>query len=207
MQFLPAEAIERYPFIFRVDADVSFGSDLVESLLAQFACDPGLGIAGPLLLEPSSSGWHEVRARRFHAPSPARMYSRACFQTIGGLEPGPGWDTIDEMTALMRGFRTVAFEHLRAFHHRPQGAASGVWRNQMVQGYAAYLAGYSPIYITARAALGLFACPPLVAGLAMLAGYCKASLHRWPRLAPPELVRFVRRQQIRRLFLMESLWR
>src|SRR5262245_52371908 len=86
---------------------------------------------------PSPAAWTQARSRReprFHAPGPLKMYSAACFTAIGGLKSGLGWDTIDDMCALMRGFRTSHFPHIRGFHHRPQGAASGALRNRVAQG-------------------------------------------------------------------------
>jgi poly-beta-1,6-N-acetyl-D-glucosamine synthase len=206
MQFLPPETTT-YDHLLRVDADVSFDSDLVEALLMEFVRDPALGIAGPVLLEPSRSGWHEVRAPRFHVPGPLKMYSQKCFAAIGGLEPGLGWDTIDETTALMLGFATRSFPDIRAFHHRRQGAASGALRNRVAQGLAAYNAGYSPAFMIARAGWNVFEDPPIFSSAAMLAGYCQGFLKRSSRPAPPALVKFVRRQQRRRLLMMESVWR
>ena len=206
MQFLPSETAS-YDYLLRVDADVSFDSDLVEALLDEFAHDPELGIAGPALFEPSRSAWYEVRAPRFHVPGPLKMYSRKCFAAIGGLEPGLGWDTIDETTALMLGFKTRSAPDIRAFHHRRQGAASGALRNRVAQGRAAYNAGYSPAFMIARAGWNAFEDPPILSSAAMLAGYCQGYLKQNDRPASPELVKFVRRQQRRRLLMMESLWR
>ena len=53
-------------FIFRLDADLSFGPDLVESLLAEFRRDPKLGIASPILAEPRN-GEVEGRAGQIDA--------------------------------------------------------------------------------------------------------------------------------------------
>lgn len=41
----------------------------------------------------------------------------------------------------------------------------------------------------------------------LVAGYIGACVKRVPRAASPELVKFIRRHQLRRLFLMESVWR
>jgi len=132
MQFLPRNEIERYDFILRADADVSFDSDFAALLIGEFENDPGLGIGGPVLLEPFGSGWRELSGPGFHVPGGLKMYSVACFAAICGLTSGLGWDTIDLMSAQMRGYRTRKFAHIRALHHRPQGAASGmcatVWR-------------------------------------------------------------------------------
>jgi poly-beta-1,6-N-acetyl-D-glucosamine synthase len=206
MQHLPNDVMQHYQYILRADADVTFDAGLVASLLIEFDNDPKLGIAGPVLLEPSPSGWHEMPEPSFHAPGPLKMYSTACFGAIGGLKPGLGWDTIDDMCALMLGFRTSRFPHIRGRHHRPQGAAAGALRNRLTQGYAAYHSGYSTLFMLARAARHTFELP-IGGSLVMLAGYFKGYLRGWPRAASPELVEFVRKQQLRKLMLMETLWR
>ncbi len=207
MQFLPRTAVQDYRFILRADADTSFEADMAELLIREFDRDPALGIAGPVLYEPFGSEWKPQREPAFHAPGPLKMYSSACFGAIGGLKPGLGWDTIDLMSAQMLGYRTAKFPHIRARHHRPQGASSGGWRNRMSQGYAAYNAGASPLWMLARAAWRSFSSPKLIGGALMLAGYCQAWLYRWPRAASPDVVRFTRRQQMRRLFMRETVWR
>ena len=204
MRFLRRDLWEQFDFILRVDADVSFNATLVESLIGEFASDENLGIVGPVLLEPSQAIWREVRNPRFHTRGPMKMYSRLCFAAIGGLEPGLGWDTVDETRAWMLGFKTRSCRDLRAFHHRPQGAASGLGHARIASGRAAYYSGYSPIFMIARAVRHSFKRPAM-SGALMLAGYCQGYLHRWPRLASPELVRFIRHQQVRRLLRMESI--
>src|ERR1700688_1202947 len=93
MQFLPADACRRYDYILRLDADISFASDFSELLFNEFDRDPELGIAGPTLYEPGDAGWHESRQPEFHTRGAAKMYSAACFGSIGGLDGGLGWDT------------------------------------------------------------------------------------------------------------------
>jgi hypothetical protein len=41
----------------------------------------------------------------------------------------------------------------------------------------------------------------------MLSGFFEGYLRNTPRAASPELIKFVRRQQRRRLLMMESVWR
>src|SRR5580704_13150223 len=48
MQFLTEDAWRPMDFIFRLDADLTFGPNLVELLLAEFRRDPKLGIASPI---------------------------------------------------------------------------------------------------------------------------------------------------------------
>lgn len=174
--------------------------------MAEFARRPSLGIAGPTLYEPDGEEWHEVLAPRFHTRGAAKLYSRACFAAIGGLEGGLGWDTIDEVRAMTLNFTSRSFRHLHASHHRPQGGAVGLCRSRIATGRAAYRIGYSPLFMVARAVWRTFERPYLVGGALMLFGYCQGYC-KTKRISSPELVRFVRRQQIRRLFWMESQWR
>jgi poly-beta-1,6-N-acetyl-D-glucosamine synthase len=193
--------------IFRVDADISFGPGFMELLLAEFDRDPKLGIAGAALYEPDRHGWHEVGGPAFHTRGATKLYSLACLKAIGGLEAGIGWDTIDEVKAAALGFRSRSFRHVHARHHRPQGSALGLLRGRFMAGRAAYQTGYSPVFLTVRALKQTVAWPPVIGAVMLLAGYVDSCLRRPARMASPELVKFVRRQQIRRLLMMETTWR
>lgn len=197
---------EDFDFLLRLDADLSFDSTLIAQLLHEFARDPQLGIAGPTLLEPDPDGWHPVTQPVFHTRGAAKTYSRRCLRAIGPLESGLGWDTLDEARAMLAGFRTRSFAHILARHHRPQGAAGGRWKARAAAGMAAYRAGYAPAFVLARAVRqALNGAGPLGA-LAFVQGFFTPTLRRMPRPASPELIAFVRRQQIRRLLGRASLW-
>jgi biofilm PGA synthesis N-glycosyltransferase PgaC len=193
--------------VLRLDADLSFDPRFAELLIAEFQRNPKLGIASATLLEPDGGGWREVVAPSFHTRGAVKMYSLRCLEALGAIRPELGWDTLDEVGAMMRGFETRNFRHIRAYHHRPQGAAGGLWKSRRAAGEAAYNVGYSPIFLAARAVKLLFGWPPGIAAAALLAGYVGAYLRRKPRPATPEMVAFVRRHQMRRLTLRESLWR
>jgi biofilm PGA synthesis N-glycosyltransferase PgaC len=206
MRFLPESVWKPHDFILRLDADLTFPPDMVELLMAEFERNPKLGIAGAMLSEPTREGWRQIRTPLYHTRGAVKMYSTACFAAIGGLESGQGWDAIDEMTAMMRGFKTRSFPHISAYHHRPQGSAGGLWIGRFNTGIAAYRAGYSPVFLIARAVRRIASRPYVIGSLLMLAGYARAWLSHQPRGASPELIRFIRRQQIRRLLMRESVW-
>lgn len=207
MRFLSRERWEKHDYILRLDADLTFGADLTDLLIAEFERLPHLGLAGPTLYEPSPSGrgWREIRSPGFHTRGAVKMYTRACFSAIGGLEPGLGWDTVDEVRAMMAGFITRSFSHIRAFHHRPQGDAGGHLKARWAAGCAAYQTGYSPLFMLGRTLRQALKLRPL-SGAALLLGYCWSQVRGDPRAASPEMVKFVRQQQLRRLLLMGSRW-
>jgi len=208
MKFLPREVWSEHDFILRLDADLTFGPDLIENLIAEFVKDPELGIAGAVLFEPWRSGWRPTgELPQFHTRGAAKMYSRRCFDAIGGLQADLGWDTIDEVKAMMAGFRTRSFRHINAYHHRPQGIANGLIRGRLVTGRAAYSIGYSPLFMAVRAARRLMSKPPVAGSVLLMLGFFDGYLRRLPRVASPEQVKFVRREQRRRLLMLDSLWR
>jgi poly-beta-1,6-N-acetyl-D-glucosamine synthase len=207
MEFLPREQWSEWDYLLRLDADLTFAPDFIESLLTEFRRDAELGIAGPALLESDHARWHEVSVPMFHIRGAAKMYSVHCFCAIGGLQAGLGWDTVDELHAMMLGFHCRHFRQIRAYHHRPQGTAGSLSRARWAAGRAAYRSGYSTMFMFVRAAGHLLRPPYLLGTAMMLAGYFGGLLRLEPRAASPELVRFVRRQQLRRLFMLETLWR
>lgn len=204
--FMSPSFCGHYDYLLRLDADLTFGEDFVAKLLDEFVRDPELGIAGATLYEPDGSSWREIRTPRFHTRGAVKMYSAACLRAIGGIDAGLGWDTLDEAQAMMLGFRTRGFEHIVAYHHRPQGAAGGRWRGRLASGRAAYRSGYSPSFMLVRAAAHLLKPPYLAGGAVMFGGFLEGYLRRKPRAASPELMKFVRHQQRRRLMMMDSLW-
>lgn len=206
-QVLRRERWLNYDYVFRLDADISFAPDMTSLLLREFNCDSRLGIAGPILLEPYPLGWRPIRQPEFHTRGAAKMYSRECLTATGLPDAGLGWDTIDEVRAMLAGFHTRHFSHIEARHHRPQGAAGGIWKARGAAGHAAYRIGYSPLFLLARSVRMLFATSGPAGALAFLNGYLRAYVERRPRPVSPDIVAFVRRQQLRRLFLQESQWR
>ena len=207
MQFLPIALATQFDYVLRLDADLTFEPDFAERLLDEFARDDKLGIAGPTLWEPSSDDtWHEIAMPAFHTRGAAKMYSSECFKAIGGLDAEIRWDTLDEARAMMLGFHTRSFRAIIARHHRPQGAASG-WKARIAAGESAYKVGYSPLFMLARAARQTVGAPFPFAGVLLMSGFLKGYFSRARRSAAPDLIRFIRRQQVRRLMLRESLWR
>jgi poly-beta-1,6-N-acetyl-D-glucosamine synthase len=206
MSFLRPEVWQHYDFILRLDADLTFESTLIGLLLREFTRDRSLGIAGATLYERSEEGWSESRQPSFHTRGALKMYSKECFATIGGLDSGLGWDTLDEARAMMHGYHTRSFRHIQARHHRPQGSADGLVKGRLAAGRAAYRIGYSPAFMLARSVHRIFETPAIVGSAALLAGYVEGYLRGWPKAAPPELQKFIREQQVSRLLGRESRW-
>jgi hypothetical protein len=183
-----------YTHIGKLDGDIELPPEYFETLLVRFAEEPGLGLAGGTLLEPGRSGWYSIRVPGYHVRGALKLYSRACFEAIGGIEERLGWDTIDETYARMRGFETRSFPELVARHHRPEATADGALRGRARHGECAYILHYGPLWIVLRSIKEARSWPLGLSGAAFLLGYVRAALRSEPRVADDQFRRFVRRE-------------
>jgi hypothetical protein len=98
----------------------------------------------------------------------------------------------------MKGWRTRSFPQKRFHHHRTLGTA-GKSRVAASFSYGEkdYYLGGSPVWQLFRVAYRATKQP--VEGLGLLAGYCWAAIRRIERPVSGELMRFHRREQLKKL--------
>jgi poly-beta-1,6-N-acetyl-D-glucosamine synthase len=106
--------VDSYDFIGKLDADIELEPDYFERLLGHFEAEPGLGIAGGVLLEDDGNGWRLTKVPGYHVRGALKLYRRVTLERIGGIEERLGWDTIDETYARMYGYATRSFPDLVA---------------------------------------------------------------------------------------------
>jgi biofilm PGA synthesis N-glycosyltransferase PgaC len=195
-------------FLVKLDGDLAFADNYFELLFAEFEKNNRLGIAGGVL---SSSDGNAIKIERcpvFHVRGATKIYRRECWDVIGGLITAPGWDIVDENKANLHGWSTRSFPHTSVLHHRPTGTAETKWKDQLKNGRAYFVAGYHPLFLTAKCIYRLASKPYLTGSLAIAWGYVSAWSRGTPqRVNDPALIRFVRRQQLRRLFGLTTIWK
>ncbi len=197
-----------WEFLVNLDGDLSLESQYFEKCFREFEKDPRLGIGGGSLYHFNGSGAREDEAcPRFHVHGATKIYRRACWDAFGGLAAVPAWDTFDEVKAHMAGWRVRSFPNLRALHRRPTGASSGAWRDSVKNGRCDYFLGYHPVFMLLKCLRRIFQKPFLVIGAGHLYGFIRGYLDRRPQVEDAALIRYVRRQQMRRLLLMGSMWK
>jgi len=190
---------ESYAYIGKLDGDIELPPDYFERLLARFQGDPALGVAGGTLVERERGAWRIQRVPSYHVRGALKLYSRACFEAIGGIDERLGWDTIDETYARLRGFRTQSFDDLVARHHRPVGTADGALRGRARHGQCAYILHYGLPWVTLRSVKVAASWPVGLSGVAFLYGYLRSAARREPRVDDPAFRRLVRRELRARL--------
>ena len=198
----------RWDFLVKLDGDLTFPSDYFEQCLKRFEANPTLGIGGGTICS-EVNGTLEVESKidpAFHVRGATKIYRRECWDQIGGLIHAPGWDTVDEVKANMLGWTTRTFPDLKLVHHRPAGQAYGQWSNLLKNGRANYIAGYHPLFMLLKCIRRCFEKPYLLEGCGLWFGFLSGYLKHIPQAPDPNVIRYLRRQQLNRLLGKPSLW-
>lgn len=190
-----------YDIVAKLDADLELTPQCFATVESRLRSDPRLGIAGVYLRVPGSGG---ATAREpsppYHVRGATKFYRCSCLQEISPVPAILGWDTIDEVTARMLGWRTASFEVPGgdAIHRRPTGAADGSLRAFRRWGACAYAVGFHPLWVCLGAARRVAARPPVLGAAAYLWGWALAALRQQSR-AEPQVRSHLRSEQLQRL--------
>lgn len=200
-------ACQDWDFMAKMDGDLSFEPDYFEKCFDHFERDSKLGIGGGCLYFVRNGKRVLEEGPLYHVRGGVKIYRRACWDMLGGLWVGPSTDTVDEVKAHMLGWTSRSFPELLLQHHRPTGAASGKWRDLVKNGHGDYVCGYHPLFMAAKCVKRLARKPYVVGSVALLYGFAKGYLSGVRRVDDPELIRFLRRQQISFLLGRETILR
>ncbi len=178
--------------VVNLDADVTMAPDYFERLLERFESNPALGIASGSAYELEDGEWRQQFATRATVWGATRAYRRACFDAVSPLEERLGWDGIDELAAIVRGWETATFLDLPFRHHRsvgqrdPHARATWVAEGRLAHymryrfGYLLVRSGFQAVRHRQPAALGL------------VWGYTAAAIAREPRWSDDEAAAYLR---------------
>jgi glycosyltransferase involved in cell wall biosynthesis len=195
-----------FDFVVKLDGDLDLPPDYFERLIGKFQDDDTLGIASGVFLEQPRNRWISVPMPEYHAAGASKMVRSRCFQDIGGFVSNIGWDTIDEIRAQTRGWKTAHFKELRFYHLKPEGSGLGYIRTNSIHGEIYYLTGGGKLFFALKVLHRMiFGRAFLLGGLAMLGGFLKASASKRPRLVSDREAKFYREllnARIAKKFLM-----
>jgi biofilm PGA synthesis N-glycosyltransferase PgaC len=189
-----------YTHVMKLDGDIELAPDYLRELIERFGVDPRLGLCGGVLDEPTADGGlRRIGIPRVHVHGALKLYTRECFEAIGGVQERLGWDTIDETYARMRGFKAWSFTDLVSIHHRPLGSADGTLRGHARHGQCAYIAHFTVSWVALRAFKIATRRPYVASGIAFFYGYARAAARRVERVPDPEYRRFTHKELRRRM--------
>ena len=189
-----------FDIIGNLDADLSFDPDYLEFLMQRFSEDPKLGVAGTPFIEDGYDSARDSFEGENHVAGGCQLFRRECFKQIGGFIPNRagGVDWIAVTTARMKGWKTRSFPEKRFHHYRSLGTAG---RSSVAASFSYgekdYYLGGSPLWQLFRVVYRATKQP--LDGAALLAGYGWAAARRIRRPVSRELMRFHRREQMKKL--------
>lgn len=189
-------------FIGNLDSDVSFGPEYFKRLMEKFAQDPKLGLAGGFVYEEERGEFRPRRGNNTNSVAHAvQLFRRECLEALGGYRAfsWAGADWYAEVSLRSWDWHVESFPELQVFHHRPTGTGFGLLRYWYRGGVMDFYVGTHPFFEIFRMARRC-QCKPYVIGaavrlLAFGLSYCRGE----KRQVPQDFIRYLRKEQMRRL--------
>ena len=187
------EHASKFDLIGKFDADIILPPNYFELMQNHFQNNHKLGMCSGLLYVEKNRAWiYENISNKDHIRGPIKLYHKACFEKIGGLRPGVGWDTVDELLAQYHGFDTWTIPSLKVKHLRPTGHGYTVkkWQNK---GEALYKMRYGIVLAKLTALKMAWQAQNPVLYLQIVLGFVGAFFRKPQRFVSPEEGSFIRK--------------
>ena len=191
-----------YEFIAKLDGDMSFGPQYLETMFEAFDADPKLAAVSGKVFRPEGDAFVEEFCIDEHVAGQFKLYRRNAFQDIGGFIEEVLWDGIDVHTARMMGWHTKSFyaPQARLIHHRLMGSSDkNVYRGRLRLGRGIYFMGYHPLYALASSLFRMREKPFVIGGVLIIMGYIKAAAQGVVRYDSPAFIRYLQEWQMAEL--------
>jgi glycosyltransferase involved in cell wall biosynthesis len=191
---------EGWDVVAKLDADLSLNPLTLATIEGALADDPELGITGAWLSVEENGHPVRHRGRPEHVDGAVKFYRRPCFDSIAPLPMLLGWDTIDEVRARLRGWKTgpVAVPGGDPLHLRPMSTHDGILRGYRRRGVCAWCAGEPFLHVVLVGVQRAGDRPRVLAGANYVIGWLGAAARREPR-AEAEVLEEVRRETLGRI--------
>ena len=181
----------RYNFIGLLDADTVLEKAYFEKLSTEFDKNNLLGIASGHITDMPDGEvrWADIKKDESDRPLPrgsGRLWRKECFFETGEylIEPAP--DSISNVKAILRGWETRQFGHIKAIQLRDTSGAQGLWSGYRIKGSMAHYLNKHPLLVLVGSFFYSIQKPYYI-GLAYLYGYLLEWLKRSQKISDPEI--------------------
>jgi poly-beta-1,6-N-acetyl-D-glucosamine synthase len=192
-----------YDIIGNMDGDVSFDKDYYQFLLGKFAENPALGVAGTDFLEEAKETPYNYKVTSLQDVAGAcQVFRRKCFEDIGGYVPikGGGIDSLAVYMARFKGWETRTYLEKKFLHLKQMWGGSGPHITSFIRtGKRDYNLGGHPLWQVFRSVYQMRNKPFIIGGVLILTGYLWQLVRNVERPVSPELIAFLRKEQMQRL--------
>lgn len=191
---------KNFDFIGKFDADLILPKNYFEIALHHFTKDNKVGLVGGVLYIKKETAWVlENLTNLDHIRGAIKLYSKSCFEAIGGLKNVMGWDTLDELLAQYYGFKIVCDPNLIVKHLKPTGAIYDS-TSKYNQGKAFYTLRYG-FFLTCIAAAKLaYKKRSFIFFINTVIGFIKATKNNTPYLVTIKEGKFIRKLRWKGIF-------
>ncbi|MFT7620275.1 MAG: biofilm PGA synthesis N-glycosyltransferase PgaC [Planctomycetota bacterium] len=196
-------APEDYSYVAKMDADMSFGSQYIETALRRLQENSRLACISGKVYRPEAAGPIEEFMIDDMVAGQFKFYRREAFEEIGGFVENLLWDGIDYHRCRQRNWQTTNTRapEMRLCHHRLMGSSDGnILRGRLRLGRGQWFMGTHPLYLLASAAWRLLEKPFIIGGVLIVVGYVKSMLTGIPRYEDQNFRKELHRWQLGRLF-------
>ena len=187
-----------FTFIVKLDADLTLPSNYFEKINNAYNEDSTIGMAAGYCIINKKGKWVSEGKSDYHIRGPIKSYRKECFVEIGGIKRILGWDGLDNMEALYKGWRIKVLD-IKVKHHRIMGKESSVFLANR-HGKAYYQRGFSLFHALIRSFSILINEKKPIKSFLFLISFIVASLKREPKVVDKSMQRFTRKIQNKRIF-------
>nr|WP_298791542.1 glycosyltransferase family 2 protein [uncultured Allomuricauda sp.] len=182
-----------YDIIGKFDADIILPTNYFEVMLNHFQSNWKLGMCSGLLHIKKGNDWvYEQIADKNHIRGPIKLYHKTCFEKIGGLRAGVGWDTVDVLLTKYHDFETLTDTSLMVKHLRPTGHGYSK-KSYRSKGEALYKMRYGIILAKIAALKMAWQAKSLRLYPQTVLGYLRAVFSGLPRFVTKDEGSFIRK--------------
>ncbi len=135
-----------YQYVASVDADIILDRDYFTSLISEFEDDRDLGICSGHIGNMINGDVVWSSYREDMPSGGARLWRRECFENTGGFLLTCSPDSVSNVKAKLRGWKTHYFTTTTAISTRAYSSAQGQWKGYKRLGSNNYFIGYSPLH-------------------------------------------------------------
>ena len=198
-------------FLVKVDADMVFSNDCVESTLTKFEKDEQLGIASPHVQDVlpnvlvglqktgncatlnQNNAWYDF----YLEPSDGlRVYRRRTFENIGGIPETMAPDTAALAKAKIKGWKVKRFKDIISFKARETG--SSISDGYILQGFRYYYLDYHPLIVISNVALKIGKVQ-IDRAVMILTGYIKGVIAKKEKIDDEEIRNYFRKRRLKEI--------
>lgn len=196
--------VEAFTYLCKLDLDLRLPPTYFQVLMERMEADPQIATCSGKAYTEEKGELVSERHGDETSLGMTKFYRVDRFKAIGGFVREVMWDGIDCHRCRMHGWKARSWDEpeLRFVHLRPMGSSQqSIYVGRMRHGYGQYFMGSGMLWMLATAVYRIPEKPYLIGGLAILWGWLKSAVSMKPRYDDVAFRRFLRRYQMRALFL------